>query len=183
MTTSYKVYAPGEAPSKYTPGDFILVKTKDTFSMFIRFGQALRYHGVMKQFSYWNHCALIVDADGTMIEVIGRGVVENNISEYEGFEYYYVSTNLNQQSRDQVVAAAKSFLNDKYAWLTIVSISLNLALGVKLQFTRRNTMTCSAVVAQSLWAGGIIFNNNPYQMMPADLAVAFNVSYTFALAA
>jgi len=36
-------------------------------------------------------------------------------------------------------------------------------------------MICSAVVAQSLWAGGIVFDSNPYQMMPADLAASFNI--------
>ena len=36
-------------------------------------------------------------------------------------------------------------------------------------------MICSSVVAQSLWAGGVVFNRNPYQMMPADLAAAYDI--------
>jgi uncharacterized protein YycO len=174
-TTNYKVCAPGEVPGKYVPGDFILVSTKGILARFIRLGQFIRYHGKMKPFSHWNHAAMVVDTDGTIVEAVGRGVVYSNISEYEGVEYYYVNTKLNKQSRDQSVAAAKSFIKDKYGWLTIFSITFELLTGIKLQFTNGNTMICSAVVGQSLWAGGIIFDTNPYQMMPADLASAFNV--------
>ena len=176
MTTNFKVYEAGQEAPKYVPGDFILVSSKGILAKLIRFGQFIRYHGKMKPFSYWNHAAMIIDEEGTIIEAIGRGVVTNSIEDYKDVEYYYVSTKLNKQSRDQTVAACKSFLKDKYGWLTILSIAFELLSGVKLQFTNSNTMICSAVVGQSLWAGGIIFNANPYQMMPADLAAAFNVS-------
>ena len=175
MSSSFKVYAAGQESPKYVPGDFILVSTQGILAKCIRFGQFLRYHGKMRPFAHWNHAALIIDEDGTLIEAVGRGVITGHISEYQGVEYYYVSTKLNKQSRDQIVAAGRSFLKDKYAFLTIASIALELVTGIKLQFTNGNTMICSAVVAQSLWAGGVIFNENPYQMMPADLAAAFNV--------
>jgi hypothetical protein len=175
MSTTFKVYEAGQDPVKYVPGDFILVSTVGILAKFIRLGQFLRYHGKMKPFSHWNHAAMVVDEDGTIIEAVGRGVVYGNISEYKDVEYYYVSTKLNKQSRDQVVAACKSFLKDKYAFLTIASIAIELVTGIKLQFTNSNTMICSAVVAQSLWGGGVIFDRNPYQMMPADLAAAFEV--------
>jgi len=175
-TTSYKVYSSGECAPKYVPGDFILVSTKGILAKCIRLGQFIRYHGKMKPFSHWNHAAMIIDEDGTIVEAVGRGVVTSHISEYKDVEYYYVSTKLNKQSRDQAVAACKSFLKDKYGWLTIMSIAFELLIGIKMQFTNSNTMICSAVVGQSLWAGGVIFDSNPYQMMPADLAAAFNIS-------
>jgi hypothetical protein len=175
MAMSYKVYSAGEAPEKYVPGDFILVSSKGFLAKCIRFGQFFRYHGKMKPFAHWNHAAMIIDEQGTIVEAMGRGVVENNIIDYKNVEYYYVTTKLNKQSRDQAVAACKSFLKDKYAWLTILSIALELATGISLQFNSKNTMICSGVVAQSLWAGGVIFDHNPYQMMPADLAAAFNI--------
>ena len=174
--TDFKVYAAGQVPAKYVPGDFILVSSKGILAKFIRFGQFIRYHGKMKAFSHWNHAAMIIDTDGNIVEAVGRGVVTSHISDYKDVEYYYVSTKLNAQSRDQAVAACRSFIKDKYGWLTIFSIAFELLFGIKLQFTNNNTMICSAVVGQSLWAGGIIFNTNPYQMMPADLAAAFQVS-------
>jgi len=175
MATTYKVYDAGKEPIKYVPGDFVLVSTTGILAKFIRFGQFVRYHGKMKPYSHWNHAAMVIDEDGTIVEAVGRGVITSNISEYKNVEYYYVSTKLNKQSRDQAVAACKSFIKDKYGWLTILSIATELVTGIKMQFTNSNTMICSAVVAQSLWAGGVVFDRNPYQMMPADLAAAFNI--------
>jgi len=175
MTTTYKVYAAGEDSPKYVPGDFLLVSTVGVLAKLIRFGQFIRYHGRMKPFSHWNHAAMVVDEDGTLIEAVGRGVVYGHVSEYKNVEYYYVSTKLNKQSRDQVIAACKSFLKDKYGWFTIASIALELITGIKFEFSQNNRMICSAVVAQSLWAGGVIFDSNPYQMMPADLAASFDI--------
>jgi len=175
MTTTYKVYEAGKDPVKYVPGDFILVSTKGVLAKFIRFGQFIRYHGKMKPFAHWNHAAMVINENGDIVEAVGRGVVISNISEYTNQEYYYVSTKLNKQSRDQTIAACNSFVKDKYGWLTILSIALELATGIKMQFTNSNTMICSAVVAQSLWAGGVVFDRNPYQMMPADLAASFNI--------
>jgi len=178
MSTTYKVYEAGKTPVNFVPGDFVLVSTKGILAKFIRLGQFFRYHGKMKPFAHWNHAAMIVDEDGTIVEAVGRGVVVNNISDYKGVEYYYVSTKLNKQSRDQTVVACKSFIKDKYGFVTIISIALELLTGIKIQFNSSNSMICSAVVAQSLWAGGIIFDRNPYQMMPADLAAAFEVYCT-----
>jgi len=176
VISNYKVYSAGETAPAYVPGDFILVSTKGILAKFIRLGQIIRYHGKMKPFSHWNHAAMVVDTDGTIVEAVGRGVVYSNVSEYNDVEYYYVKTKLNKQSREQTVAAAKSFIKDKYGWVTIISIAFELLTGIKLQFTNNNTMICSAVVGQSLWAGGIIFDTNPYQIMPADLASAFNIT-------
>ena len=176
MTTTYKVYEAGTEPVKFNPGDFILVSTTGILAKFIRFGQFIRYHGKMKPFSTWNHAAMIVDEEGTIIEAVGRGVRYAHIDEYKNVEYYLVNTKLNSQSRNQAVAACKSFIKDKYGWFTIVSIAIELITGIKLQFSLNNSMICSAVVGQSLWAGGVIFNRNPYQMMPADLAAAFNIT-------
>ena len=176
MSTTYKVYEAGSEPQKFNPGDFILVSTTGILAKFIRFGQFIRYHGKMKPFSTWNHAAMIVDEEGTIIEAVGRGVRYAHIDEYKNVEYYLVNTKLNSQSRNQAVAACKSFIKDKYGWFTIVSIAIELITGIKLQFSLNNSMICSAVVGQSLWAGGVIFNRNPYQMMPADLAAAFNIT-------
>jgi uncharacterized protein YycO len=171
----FKVYEAGQEPAKFNPGDFILVSTTGILAKFIRFGQFFRYHGKMKPYSFWNHAAMIVDTDGTIIEAAGRGVRYNNIEEYKDVEYYLVNTKLNQQSRNQTVAACKSFVKDKYGWFTILSIALQLLTGIEFQFSFGSSIICSALVAQSLWAGGYIFDQNPFQMMPADLAAAFNI--------
>ena len=175
---SYKVYSAGQEPQKFIPGDFILVSTTGVLAKCIRAGQFLRYHGKMRNYSHWNHAAMIIDTGGTIIEAAGRGVRISKISEYQESEYYLVSTKLNKQNRDQAVAASKSFVKDKYGWFTILSIILQLVTGIEFQFSFGNSVVCSGVVAQSLWAGGVIFDSNPYQMMPADLASAYDVDST-----
>jgi len=175
---SFKVYEQGQEPVKFVPGDFILVSTTGFLARCIRFGQFFRYHGEMRSYAHWNHTAMIIDADGTIVEAAGRGVRVRNISEYKENEYYLVNTRLNKQSREQTVAAAKSFIKDKYSFLTILSIAIQLVTGIELQISLGNTVICSGLVSQALWAGGIVFKNNPYLQMPADLAACFEVVCT-----
>ena len=175
IATTYRAYAPGEAPKKFTPGDFILTHSKAIPGKVIRAGEFIRYHGDMRDFSHWNHSALIISEDGKLIEAVGRGVSYGHISDYKDQEYYIVSTKLNKQSQEQAIDAAISFLDEKYGWVTIASLTLELLTGVKIQFSSSNSIICSALVAMSLWAGGYVFSRNPLQMMPADLAAAFNV--------
>lgn len=175
---NFKIYEAGQVPDKFNPGDFILVSTTGILAKFIRLGQFFRYHGEMRDYSYWNHTAMIVDEKGTIVEARGRGVRYSHIDQYKNTEYYLVGTKLNKQNREQAVAAARSFVKDKYGWLTIASIALQLITGIEFQFSFGNSVICSALVAQSLWAGGVIINHNPYQIMPADLAAAYNVNTT-----
>ena len=138
MSTTYKVYEAGSEPQKFNPGDFILVSTNGILAKFIRLGQFIRYHGKMKPFSLWNHAAMIIDEEGTVIEAVGRGVRYAHVDEYKDVEYYLVNTKLNKQSRDQAISACKSFVKDQYGWLTIVSITFELITGIKLQFSLNN---------------------------------------------
>lgn len=173
--TTYRLYAPGEAPKKFIPGDFILTHSEAIPGKVIRLGEFIRYHGDMRDFSHWNHSALIVSEDGKLIEAVGRGVSYGHINDYLNQEYYVVNTKLNKQSQQQAINAAKSYLDDKYGWVTIISLTIELLTGVRIQFSTSNSIICSALVAMSLWAGGYVFDRNPLQMMPADLAAAFNV--------
>jgi uncharacterized protein YycO len=175
---SYRIYEAGREPKKFNPGDFILVSTTGFLAKCIRFGQFIRYHGEMKKFSHWNHAAMIIDSSGTIIEAAGRGVRYSHVNEYKDTEYYLVNTRLNAQSSAQVVAAAKSFQKDKYGWFTILSIMFQLITGIEFQFSLGNSVVCSGLVSMSLWAGGVIFDHNPYQMMPADLASCYNVNFS-----
>ena len=173
MTT--KFYPVGVAVKTIKPGDFILTETKGVAAKAIRFGQMLRYHGAMKPFARWNHAAIVTDTKGGIIEARPTGVSRGNISQYKDCPVYVVSTNLDEQNTKQVIKAAESFLNDGYGWFTIVSVMIQLTTGVKIQLSFGNSIICSALASISLWAGGIVFNDNPFQMMPADLAAAFEV--------
>lgn len=172
---SFKIYAEGQEATKFTPGDFILTHHKTIPAKVIRIGEFLRYHGRMRDYSHWNHTALIISEDGKLIEAVGRGVSYGHISDYRDVEYYLVRTNFNKQSQRQSVEAAKSFLNNGYGWLTILSLTIQLITGIKIQFSQSNTKVCSTVVSMALWAGGVVFDSDPQNMMPADLAAAYQV--------
>jgi hypothetical protein len=172
---NYTVYAPGEEPSSFKPGDFFLLCGKGPFSKSILLGEWLRYHGENRQFSRWSHCGGFIDNKGTIIEALPSGVKIDNISKYKDFTYYVVHTKLSAPNRWQAVEAGKTFLNDKYGWVSDISIGFHFITGVKLRVTVNNTINCSGLVAMMLWGGGIFFNGTPQLFAPADLAAAFNV--------
>jgi len=171
-----KHYPVGQAVTDFQPGDFIVVETNGFAAKTIRFGQWLRYHGKRKIYAKYNHAALIVDVDGGLIEAKPTNVSRGHLSDYVNDNVYVVHTNFNEQSREQAIAAAESYLNDGYGWFTILSIMVELITGIKIQLSYNRSIICSALVSMSLWAGGIIFNSNPLQMMPADLGAAFKIT-------
>jgi len=172
---NFKYYPVGQAVIDFSPGDFIIVETSGFAAKTIRFGQWLRYHGKKKPFAKWNHAAIIIDDKGSLIEARPTGVSYGHISEYLNDKVYVVKTNFNEQSAEQAIAAAKSYVNDGYGWFTILSIMIELVTGIKLQLSYNRSVVCSGLVAMCLWAGGVIFDANPLQMMPADLAATFKV--------
>ena len=173
--SNFTIYGPGDEPNSFNPGDFFLLESPTKWGKLIQTGEWLRYHGENRQYSKWSHCGTFIDRDGTIIEALPGGVFINNISKYKGLTYYIVHTKLSAPNKLQSVNAAKSFLNDKYGWISDISIGFHFVTGIKLRVTVDNTINCSGLVAMSLWAGGIIFNGTPQLFAPADLAAAFNV--------
>jgi hypothetical protein len=161
------------------PGDFALTHSSGVFGTLIRFGQRLRYWGKNKIFAHWSHAAIFVNDDGDIIEALGGGVQKRNISAYLKTEYVVVhlpqsTANLD---RSQSVEFAQHCLHEEYGWLTIVSIAITLVSGTKLNFVVDGQQICSALVARCLERIGEIFTENePWHLMPADLAKHFRVA-------
>src|SRR5260370_38894582 len=70
---------------------------------------------------------------------------------------------------------ALACLNDEYGWLKILSIALSLLFASKLGFGVDGKEICSALVARCLERTGEIFPQDPWPIMPADLAKYFDV--------
>jgi uncharacterized protein YycO len=160
------------------PGDFILTHSAGVYGRFIRFGEGLRYWGQEKIFAHWNHAAIFGDESGNIIEALGGGVQKRHISVYHGTEYVVVHLPAvtSVADRQQAVEFAEFCLKDPYGWLTIASISLFLLTGAKFSFGVDGQQICSALVARSLERIGEIFTENePWHIMPADLAKHFGV--------
>jgi uncharacterized protein YycO len=163
------------------PGDFILTHSSGVVGGLIRFGEWLRYWGADKIYAHWSHAAIFVDDSGNIIEAINAGVQKRNISVYQDTEYVVVHLpeDTADADRQQAVKFAEYSVNEPYAWLTIVGIGLSLLTGAKFGFGIDGQQICSALVARCIERTGEIFaENEPWHLMPADLAKHFNVGLT-----
>lgn len=163
------------------PGDFILTHSSGIFGRLIRFGEAIRYWGTEKVFAHWSHAAIFINEAGDIIEALGGGVQQRNISVYDATEYVVVHlpTDTASRDREQAIQFADFCLNDKYGWFTIASIALCLLTGAKLGFGINGQQICSGLVARCCERIGEIFpEGDPWQLMPADLARHFDVQIT-----
>jgi uncharacterized protein YycO len=171
---------PGVQPT-YQPGDFILTHTKGVYGILIRFGQSLRYHGDNAKYARWNHAALIVSEGGDLVEALSAGVVKTNIEHYKPTERYIVHVAekvADKRDRQQAVDFAGYWCqhNEGYGWTKIVSIGLALLTGCKFSFGIDGQFICSGLVASALERTSTIFDQDPANMSPADLAKHFNVT-------
>lgn len=171
-----EVCGPGCEVGDPRPGDFILTHGKSWTSRLIRFGERLRYRGADRKYARWNHAAIFVDAQGNIVEALGAGVQQRNISVYKNTEYHVVRLeNVVDEERRHECEFAMHCLHDRYGYLTIVSIGLSLLTGSKFGFGVDGQEICSALVARCLERTGEIFPLDPWHIMPADLAKYFQV--------
>lgn len=147
------------------PADFIVTHGSGVFDRLI---QAFTR-------STWNHAALIVAADGTIVEALGSGIKQGNISKYHAKDFFLVRVELSDEDRAQVCAYA-AIMNDrhaKYGYLTIAAIALRIVTKLRLVIKIDGTMICSEFVAQSLAQGGHIWDKDTALITPADLYNTF----------
>src|SRR5919198_4513770 len=97
---------PGESalPGEFAPGDFILTHGHAWTSQLIRFGQRIRFRGGERKYSHWNHAALLVSAEGDLVEALGAGVQKRNLSVYDRTEYHLVRITASDEDCQEVVA-------------------------------------------------------------------------------
>ena len=172
---SVRRYGPGEEVTDPQPGDFILTHNATWSAKLVQFGQKLRYHGAASKYTRWNHTALIVDNQGSIIEALGRGISQTHLSDYKPTEYYVVHIDATEADRQEAVAFARACLGVPYGWLTLVSIALSLLTGTKFSFGFDGQQICSGLVARSLERTNAIFEPEPSHIMPAYLAKYYEV--------
>lgn len=172
---SVRRYGPGEEVTDPQPGDFILTHNSTWSAKLVQFGQKLRYRGADSRYARWNHTALIVDNQGSIIEAIGRGISQTHLSDYKPTEYYVVHIDASDEDRQEVVAFARACLGESYGWLTLVSIALSLLSGAKFSFGLDGQQICSGLVARSLERTNAIFLPDTSHITPAFLAKYYQV--------
>ena len=168
-------HGPGERMADPEPGDFILTHGAELFSELIRFGQGLRFRGADRPYTYWNHAALVVSSDGTIVEALGSGVGRRSITDYDPTQYTVVRINASAEDRGEAAAFAERCVGHPYGRATIVSIALSLLTGAKFSFGFNGQLICSGLVARSLERTTAIFEDEPSHIMPAQLAKQYGV--------
>jgi len=151
-------------------GDIVFAHSNGVMGKAIRFGERLRWGETP---SYWNHVAIVsrVDEDGTayVTQAEPRGVTNDKSLDSVG-TYRLVSLP-EGVSREKVLRFAHQEVGSRYGWMSIASIALDIATPNWFPSTRRsNTWVCSALVAEALRAGGVIFSwADIYCVTPAQL--------------
>lgn len=158
------------------PGDFILTHGAELFSQLIRFGQQLRFRGADNIYTYWNHAALVVSADGAIVEALGTGVAHRSIDEYANTQFTVVRIDASSDDRIEAAAFAERCVGLQYGYTTIVSIGLSLLTGGNFNFGFAGQMICSGLVARALERTTAIFAQDPSHVMPAELARIYRVA-------
>lgn len=174
----WETVLPGEEAAAFLPGDFVLTHGNAWTSRLIRFGQRLRFRGEDRKYARWNHAAIFVDGEGTIVEALGGGVQQRHISVYKPTEYTVVridSIVASSDDRWQAAVFAQWSRNQPYGFATIFSIAYGLLAGGKFTFGFDGQHICSGLVARALERTGAIFNRTPSHIMPADLAKYFQV--------
>lgn len=156
------------------PGDILLVRSTGLIPRLIRLGEAMRRKG---PWAYWSHIAVIVSADGATIEAQAKGVVASHISAHP--DCAVIDTGLSDPDRAQAVTFAYSCHGDRYGYLTILSIVLDLLTPNVLSFRSPKTLICSELGARALEHGGWVSPLlDTSTVMPSDLAYWFRHAVT-----
>ena len=179
----FQHFPPGARPSvgrtgagmDLQPGDFVLTHGAEFFSQLIRFGQQIRFRGKDNIFTYWNHAALVVSAEGTIVEALGAGVERRSIDEYANTQFTVVRIEASSEDRAEAAAFAERCVGLEYGWTTVVSIALSLLTGGSFNFGFAGQMICSGLVARALERTTAIFAQDPSHVMPAELAKIYGV--------
>ncbi|HET7338695.1 MAG TPA: hypothetical protein VFK22_04050 [Candidatus Dormibacteraeota bacterium] len=160
---------------QFVPGDFILTHRHRLFAALITLAQRRRFQGPDARFAHWSHAALIVGADGALVEAETMGVTRSSIKKYRDDEFQVVrlGEDFTPDCRAAAVAYAEGQVGQAFGYLDMVAAALHLLFGWPLRWVRRNHEICSSLVVKALQHGGRLRDFDPPTTLPADLAKAF----------
>lgn len=186
------------------PGDVLLVRSASAIGTLIRFGERVRYAGWPAALAhlarklvgtaqpdrpgdpwYVSHAAVYV-GDGQLVEALARGLALSPVTKYDRSDTVVVAVAdlvpaVTDQDRARAVAFARTQLarHDRYGWLSIASIVLQLTTPAKLDISWDGALICSAFAAQVLEHCGLtLATRSSLTTMPADLAAMATTPHT-----
>jgi len=165
-----------------TPGTLVFCHGSDFIGKVIRFGEWLRW----RRGSQFNHVAIVDRVENGVAYVIqaeARGVTNcRALDEIAPGGHYELMQLPEGVDVEQVLAFAREQVGSKYGFGTIVAIAIDILTpgwfpSLRPANKNSNSWICSAVVAESLRAGGW-FHRWPdiYLVSPAQLWIALTTS-------
>lgn len=178
------------------PGDVLLTRATGLVPAFIRFGERVRYqgwwralwHAAQKAVGvaqpdmpgdpwYISHAAVCV-GPGRLIEALAAGLAASPVAKYSGKPVVAVPLarlvpDVTDTDRARAVRFAQTQLarHDRYGWLSIASIILQLVTPLRLDISWDGAVICSAFAAQCLEHAGVtLATRSSLTTTPADLA-------------
>ena len=160
------------------PGTLVFCHGKDLIGRVIRFGEALRW----RRGSRFNHVAIVdrvEDGVAYVIQAEARGVTNiRKLDEIAPGGHYELMAPPAGVDVDEVLKFANLQVGSKYGFGTILAIAIDILTpgwfpSLRPANKKSNSWICSAVVAESLRAGGW-FHCWPdiYLVTPAELFLA-----------
>lgn len=173
-------YGPGETPSEFDPGDFILAHRHNPMAWLISLAQKLRFKDADAVYAHWSHCALIVDEGGALVEAESTGVTRSPISRYteDTFHLVRLGSELSAEGRKRAVDYTNAQVGQGFGYLAAFGAMIFLLTGLPLRLMRRNHQICSGLVVRALQKGGLLKGDDPDLMLPADLAKIYGVRWS-----
>ena len=173
---NFERYGPGETATQFDPGDFILTHRHNPMAGLISLGEKRRFRGPDAAYAHWSHCALVVGADGALVEAESTGVRRSPISRYKEDEYHLVKLGpeFTPEGRKLAVAYTEARVGQGFGYLALVGAALFVLFGWPLRLMRGDHQICSGLVVRALQKGGLLQDADPGLMLPADLAKIYN---------
>lgn len=115
--------------------------------------------------------------DGAIVEAETRGVQRSHLSRYRQVEYHLVrlGDTAGDRDRKQAAAFAERLVGQAFGFGEMIAVSFNILSGRRISFTRKSHLICSALVARALERTDAVFDLDPPDMLPADLAKHYGV--------
>lgn len=176
---------PTITPQQGRPGDAVFCSGTGLVDRAIQLGQKLRRLG---PYTKWNHVAWldhpVLDDSGAIMDwVLGQalsgGVEIGQLLSARGLgieivplEAFPVLVAGETLDRDRHLANLRAEVGDKYGFLTIASVVVNILTPkwVRLDFRRSSTWICSGLFSWGLHGAGGLIESDVYQIMPAEVA-------------
>lgn len=159
-------------PDDPQPGDFLLTVISGTTGFWVRLAQA-----VIGDTTKYNHAALVIDSDGTLIEAMPGGARLGHLDSYRGQDvYYHRAYYLSVEERWKIADLGRQAEGVPYSFADYLALGLTY-FGTTPEWLRKyvsnsKRMICSQLVDECFRRAGYdLFTDGrmPENVTPGDL--------------